>query len=198
MKPSKIILVAVMLAFSLFTNAGASLIGDQVTIQYLENNVVLDEARDIIVSDQNDDIRLGIPDLSLELLSVDIQANTIRIDFLRFNQYIQGNTNFHGIKILDLDWNDPANPDWILLNAEVTINTMTSSGLWYAEEDARMLIDPVNGDISFNWHQMSYQRNQNFTAMLEFGPNPIPIPATMALFVTGLIGFILIRRRKKT
>ena len=38
---------------------------------------------------------------------------------------------------------------------------------------------------------------ESFTALLEFGPNPIPIPATMALFLTGLIGFIIMRRRKK-
>ena len=190
MKPSNIIAVAVLLAFGVATGAGASLIGDEVTIQYLENNVVLDEQTFIVEGGNND-----IQSTGFNTIKLNIEADKVLIDFTGFNSFDTGFSTFFGIKILGL--NDVDNPDWVLLGANVTENTMPSATQWFAEEESRLLIDPVNGDVGFVWHQMSYRPGQSFTAMLEFGPNPIPIPATMALFVTGLIGFIIIRRKKK-
>ena len=192
MKPTNIIMTiaAALLSLGLATGAGAALIGDEVTIQYIENNEVIDEQTVIISESSSDTIRTGYNTISLNM-----EANTVFIDFVGFNSFPQSFTTFFGIKILGL--NDVDNPDWVLLGADVTENTMTDAGLWYAEEESRLLIDPLSGDVGFDWHQMSYRPGQSFTALLEFGPNPIPIPATMALFVTGLIGFIIMRRRKK-
>ena len=192
MKPSNIIMTiaAALLLLGLATGAGAALIGDEVTIQYIENNEVIDEQTVIITESSSDTIRTGYNTISLNM-----EANTVFIDFVGFNSFPQSFTTFFGIKILGL--NDVDNPDWVLLGADVTENTMTDAGLWYAEEESRLLIDPLSGDVGFDWHQMSYRPGQSFTALLEFGPNPIPIPATMALFLTGLIGFIIMRRRKK-
>jgi len=190
MKPSTTIVAALLLTLALATGAPASLIGDEVTVQYLQDGRVFDEQTFIIESGEGDVIRTAFNTISLN-----IEAEGVYIDFIGNNSFTPGNTNFFGIKILGLD--DVDNPDWILLGADVTENTMTSSSLWYAEEDKRLQIDPLAGDVGFDWNQMSYRAGQNFTALLEFGPNPIPIPATMALFVTGLIGFILIKRKKK-
>ncbi len=192
MKPSNIIMTiaAVSLSLGLATGAGAALIGDEITIQYIENNTVIDQQTLIIEEGSSDTVRTAYNTISLNM-----EANTVFIDFVGFNSFPQSFTTFFGIKILGL--NDVDNPDWVLLGADVTENTMTDAGLWYAEEDSRLLIDPLSGDVGFDWHQMSYRPGQSFTALLEFGPNPIPIPATMALFVTGLSGFIIMRRRKK-
>ena len=189
MKPSTIFLTALFLLLGLAAGAQASLIGDEVTVQYIESGVVYDEQTFIVEDGTSDVIYTGWNSISLN-----IEAEGVYIDFLGNNSYVQGNTNFFGIKILGL--NDVDNPDWILLGADVTENTMNSAGTWYAEEDSRLLIDPLSGDVGFDWNQMSYSNGQNFTALLEFGPSPIPIPATMALFVTGLIGFVLVRRKK--
>jgi hypothetical protein len=190
MKPATVIIAALFLNLALVTGASASLIGDEVTVQYLQDGRIFDEQTFIVEAGEDDSIRTGFGTISLN-----IEAEGVYIDFVGNNSFTPGNTNFFGIKILGLD--DLDHPDWILLGADVTENTMTSSSLWYAEEDERLQIDPLAGDIGFDWNQMSYRAGQNFTALLEFGPNPIPIPATMALFVTGLIGFILVRRKKK-
>jgi hypothetical protein len=47
----------------------------------------------------------------------------------------------------------------------------------------------------FNWQGLSVDGSTNFTAFFDFGPNPIPIPATLLLFVSGIAGFTLIRRK---
>ncbi|KPJ74259.1 MAG: hypothetical protein AMJ54_17190 [Deltaproteobacteria bacterium SG8_13] len=190
MKPKSIIVAALLLSVGLATGVGASLIGDEVTVQYIQNDQVLDQQTFIIEEGNDDAIRTGFNTISLN-----IEAEGVYIDFIGSNSYPAGFSTFFGIKILGLD--DVDNPDWILLGADVTENTMTNYPLWYAEEDSRLLVDPINGDVGFDWHQMSYRPGQSFAALLEFGPNPIPIPATMALFVTGLIGFIIMRRKKK-
>jgi hypothetical protein len=190
MKPATVIIGALFLTLALATGTGASLISDEVTVQYLEDGRIFDEQTFIVEDGDSDSIRTAFNTISLN-----IEAEGVYIDFIGNNSFVQGNTNFFGIRILGLD--DVDNPDWILLGADVTENTMTSSSQWYADEDQRLMIDPATGDIGFDWNQMSYRAGQNFTALLEFGPNPIPIPATMALFVTGLIGFILVRRKKK-
>ncbi len=187
MKPT-IIIAALLLSLGLATSAGASLVKDQVTVQYWENDQLFQNTPFVI--GQSPAIITGFGRIRL-----DIDAEGVKINFIGPNQFIGGNTNFFGIKIVGL--NDFDNPDWILLGAEVTENTMTSTDLWYAEQDARLVLDPKSGDVAFDWNQMSFTGGQNFTAMLEFGPNPIPIPATMALFVTGLIGFILLTRKKR-
>ena len=191
MKPSTPIIAVLLLTFGLSMGAQASLIGDEVTVQYLLNDRVFDQQTFIVEAGEGDTIRTGFNTISLN-----IEAEGVYINFIGNDTYSPSYSTFFGIKILGLD--DVNNPDWILLGADVTENTMTSSSLWYAEEDQRLLIDPINGDVGFDWHQMSYRAGQNFTALLEFGPNPIPIPATMALFLTGLIGFILIKRKKKS
>lgn len=194
MKPTTMIAAVLLLSLSLASGADASLIDDEVTVQYIENNI-LREQRTFTVSEEDNNIPLGFGTIRL-----DIQADSVIINFVGSNSYDPGLSTFFGIKILGLDWQDPDNPDWILLGADITNNTMPDADLWYAQEDQRLLIDPTTGSIGFDWHQMSYDLTdprQNFTAMLEFGPNPIPLPATMALFVTGLIGFIIVRRKKK-
>ena len=191
MKSITIIVAALLLALGLATGAGASLIGDDVIVQWIQNDVVLQQSESFTIeAGDQDTVTTGFGQIR-----VDIEADRVIIDFVGGDNLPLGYSTFFGIKILGLQ--DVDNPDWVLLGADVTTNTMTSASRWYAEEDDRLLIDPLTGDIGFDWHQMSYRPGQNFTALLEFGPNPIPIPATMALFVTGLIGFILMRRKKK-
>ena len=190
MKRFPVITAALLLSMSVVTGAGASLVGDDVIVQWVQNDVVL-QSDPVTIQEGTDDIITT----GFNQVRVNIEADTVIIDFFGVNDLPQGFSTFFGIKILGLE--DVDNPDWVLLDATVTNNTMTSSAQWFAEEESRLLIDPVNGNVGFDWHQMSYRPGQNFTAMLEFGPSPIPIPATMALFVTGLIGFILIRNKKK-
>ena len=128
--------------------------------------------------------------------TVDVGATNIVVDFLKFVSFAEA--DFNGLVIR----RDPSpeyaatntwGSDYILLG--VTVDTDL------ADVDWDPLDDIIFGEdfVAFNWSKVEFQSDTYFEAMLEFGPNPIPIPATMVLFITGLFGFATFQRltRKK-
>ena len=96
--------------------------------------------------------------------------------------------NFNGLVVSDLD--DDGGNGWILLNAAV----QTDVAGW---DDSRIIIG--NDYVGFNWSGLAFNTTTDFEATLEFGPNPIPIPTSLMLFITGLAGFAVAHKiRVKT
>ena len=173
------------LVFGLITPAAASLVGDEVLVQYIELDSVMQSDNVTVTDDATDAIQTA-----WNTVSVDMGPSGVEIDLLWPNSY-PTDIRFSGIKISGL--NDITNPDWLLLDVDVTtdVTGWTNDRIDFG----------YNGGgswVSFAWQGLEWNQNQSFDAMFTFGPNPIPIPATMVLFVTGLIGFAVIRKRLNT
>lgn len=168
------------LGFFLAGSAYASLIGDDVFVTYTDPS--FSQTETIIVQEGSEDT----VDLLFGVIAVDMEADSVIIDFSRTNTF--GSASFAGLIIDDLNY-DSNNQDFILLGVEVDTNMQS----W---ADNRILFD--EDTASFNWQGLFVDSTTNFTAIFQFGPNPIPIPNSVILFVTGIAGFVLIRRRGST
>ncbi len=114
---------------------------------------------------------------------VDVEEASVIVDFLKPNQFGNpGVFDYAGLVVSDLDFE----PGYILLGVDVDTNMAG----W--DESRLMFSDDFAG---FNWQGLSVDGDTNFTAFFDFGPNPIPIPPTLLLFVSGIAGFTLIRRK---
>jgi hypothetical protein len=114
---------------------------------------------------------------------VNVEEASVTVDFLKLNQFGNpGVFDYAGLVVSDLDFE----PGYILLGVNIT----TNMGRW---DNSRLMF----GDdfVGFNWQGLTVTDNTNFTALFDFGPNPIPIPPTLLLFVSGIAGFTLIRRK---
>lgn len=158
-------------------SAYASLIGDDVFVTYTDP--FFSQTETVTVEEGSDDA----VDLLFGVITVDMETDSVIIDFSRPNTF--GSASFAGLIIDDLDYDDNAQ-DFILLGVEVDTNMRSWS-------DNRILFD--EDTVSFNWQGLFVDGTTNFTAIFQFGPNPIPIPTTLLLFVTGIVGFVLIKRR---
>ncbi|MGD2271436.1 MAG: PEP-CTERM sorting domain-containing protein [Desulfobacterales bacterium] len=172
-----------MLLVGLTGLAQASLIDDQVLVEHHFPffSTVDDDSGggEVTVQDGTAEIfgmHFGVYD-------VDIEEDSLTVNFLKTNQF--GSSDFNGLVLGDLD---DSEADYILLGVDVETN-MTG---W---DDSRLLF----GDdfAGFNWQGLTVDGSTDFTAFFEFGPNPIPIPATLLLFITGIVGFSLLRRKIK-
>jgi hypothetical protein len=115
---------------------------------------------------------------------VNVEADSVIVDFLKDNRFGDLDVfDWSGLVLSDLDFQ----PGYILLGVDVDTNMVG-----WDDETRLMFGDDFAG---FNWQGLSVNANTNFTAFFDFGPNPIPIPATLLLFVSGIVGFTLIRRK---
>jgi len=185
MKKTAVLLGTLSLVFGLITGAAASLVGDDVLVQYLEANSV-SQRHDVTVTDDVTDTINTV----FGFATLDMGASGVDIAF-PFGADFSDGSWFSGIKISGL--NDIANPDWIVLDVDVT----TDMKGW-ADDRTDFGYDETGSWVSFAWQGLGWEQNQSFDAMFTFGPNPIPIPATMVLFVTGLVGFVVIRKKLNT
>ena len=181
MKKTAVLLGTLSLIFGLITPAVASLVGDDVLVQYLEAGSVV-QGNTVIVEDSVKEPALT----AWGTASVDMGASGVEISFLWNNAFADG-SQFSGIQISGM--NDK-NPDWILLDVSVK----TDMAGW-TDDRIEFGYDETGSWVSFAWQGLGWEQNQSFDAMFTFGPSPMPIPATMVLFVTGLVGFVVIRRK---
>lgn len=180
MKKLVCVLGAVILLWAFTGVVDASLIGDTVYVEqiYPYLNLEADAYKSAAV-----EVAAGDGDVvTLGRYSVDIEEDFLTVDFNRNDNF--GVFDFNGIVISDM--ND-SRDGYYLLDVEV----ITDVAGW---DDSRVIF----GDdfAAFNWSGLSFSSTSEFTAMLEFGPNPIPIPTTMVLFITGLLGIAVVRRKK--
>ena len=172
-------IITIAFVFCLIGFAQASLIGDWVLVepQFPMFTPPVDRSDDVnvlVAAGTTDVIRIeGTYDVNMEESSVDV-------DFLTMNTY--ETRSFNGLVLGDLDFET----EYILLGVEVTTNLAG----W---NDSRLELGVDY--VGFNWQDLTVFSDTDFTAIFEFGPNPIPIPSTLLLFVTGLTGFFLIKRK---
>ena len=179
MKKSVSIISAVFAVLIFAGLSNASLIGDSVTIGH--HGPTIDQ---VALSDTVT-VEAGTGDIvTLGSFSVDMEADGFSVQFSTTDNF--GVFTFNGLVISDL--NDDGGSDYILLDVSVT----TDVADW---DESRIIM----GDdfAAFNWSGLSFDTTTNFEAMLEFGPNPIPLPASMILFLTGLVGFAAIRKKQR-
>jgi hypothetical protein len=183
MKKTILYIITPMLLVGLSGWAQASLIDDQVLVEHhFPFFDSVDEASgggEVTVQDGTTEIfgmHFGVYD-------VDIEESSLDVNFTKTNQF--SSADFNALVLSDLDDSEPG---YILLGVDVDTD-MTG---W---DDSRLIF----GDdfAGFNWQGLTVDDNTDFTAFFEFGPNPIPIPATLLLFVTGIVGFTLLRRKIK-
>lgn len=183
MKKTAALLGTLSLVFGLITPSAASLVGDKVLFEYIEAPIGVIQSEDVWVDDPDTDPIQTAWDSA----SVDMGPSGLEIDFILGNTYAT-DSRFSGILISGM--NDIANPDWILLDVDVT----TDMAGW-TNDRIDFGYDETGSWVSFAWQSLGWEQNQSFDAMFTFGPSPIPIPATVVLFVTGLVGFVIIRNK---
>ena len=193
MKRFLITFAALSLLFGLVSGANASLLGDEVWIQYVEADVTYFWNPVKVANDNSDAIRTGWNAADgFGKIQVDLGETGVQIDFLASERF-SSSSQFFGLTLSGLDFGD----EWVLLGVDVDTDMVgwTDDRISYFEDKTGAY------HISFDWQGLSFAGSldepQSFTAMFDLGPSPIPIPATMALFVTGLVGFMFIRRRIK-
>jgi hypothetical protein len=176
-------IITIAFVFCLTGFAQASLIDDLVDIEHhfpLFGTVDVSSGggQDILVTSGTE-----VQGMHFGVYDVNVEADSVIVDFLKENQFGDpGVFDYNGLVLSDLDFE----PDYILLGVDVDTNMAG----W--DESRLMFGDDFAG---FNWQGLSVDGSTNFTAFFDFGPNPIPIPATLLLFVSGIAGFALIRRK---
>jgi hypothetical protein len=184
MKTGITVIVAIFLIFGLAGGVSASLIGDDVYVEY----IVKDISYPILSDWGTVDAGMETPEVEIShYYDIYFDADRVHIDFTYDNTF-EATSKFSGIALDSL--NDSENSDWIILGVEVETDMVG----W---TDDRLVFDDSGQFVGFNWQGLSTESGQSFTAIFEFGPNPIPIPATMGLFVTGLVGFMVFRRLRR-
>jgi hypothetical protein len=113
---------------------------------------------------------------------VNIEESSVIVDFTTTNQFTV--RSYNGLVLSGLDFQE----GYILLGVDVNTNMVG----WDA---SRLVFD--DHLAGFNWQGLTVDGTTDFTALFDFGPNPIPIPPTLILFVSGIAGFTLIRRKIK-
>jgi hypothetical protein len=182
-------IITIAFVFCLSGFAQASLIDDLVDIEHHSPvfgtvDTKSGGGQDIPVTASGPEVPPEVEGMHFGVYDVDVEADSVIVDFLRDNQFGNpGVFDYAGLVISDLDFE----PGYILLGVDVTTNMVG----W--DSDALLMF----GDdfAGFNWQGLSVDGSTNFTAVFDFGPNPIPIPATLLLFVSGIAGFALIRRK---
>jgi hypothetical protein len=172
--------------FCLTGFAQASLIGDEVIAEFdfpffgTLNPGSASETL-IVEAGTGDVIRLHF-----DTFEVNVEESSVIVDFLQTRQFENLDVyDFAGLALYDLDDSEPG---YILLGVDVDTNMAG----W---DESRIMFGDDRDSVGFNWQGLTVNDNTDFTAFFEFGPNPIPIPATLLLFVSGIAGFTLIRRK---
>jgi hypothetical protein len=160
--------------------ASASLIGQDVIVKY--QDPFFEESFTVTVEQGNGDTVDLLKFMSeTGVFTVDLEADSALVDFNKANNF--GSATFAGLILEDLI---DSNPEHILLG--VTVDTSLT---WW--DDSRLKFG--NDFAQFNWQGEMVESTDYFDAVFQFGPNPIPIPTSLLLFVTGIVGFALLRRK---
>jgi hypothetical protein len=183
MKKITLQIITIAFVFCLTGFAQASLIDDLVDIEHhFPFFGTVDAAsgggQEILVTSG-----IEVQGMHFGVYDVDVEEASVIVDFLKPNQFGNpGVFDYSGLVVSDLDFE----PGYILLGVDVD----TDMAGW---DESRLIF----GDdfAGFNWQGLSVDGDTNFTAFFDFGPNPIPIPPTLLLFVSGIAGFTLIRRK---
>jgi hypothetical protein len=191
MKKITLQIIAIAFVFCLTGLAQASLINDQSGVDIEHHfptfgtiDLGSGGGQGIQVTASGPDVPPEVEGMHFGVYDVDVEANSVTIDFLRDNRFGDLDVfDWSGLVISDLDFQ----PGYILLGVDVDTNMVG-----WDDETRLMFGDDYAG---FNWQGLAVNANTNFTAIFDFGPNPIPIPATLLLFVSGIAGFTLIRRK---
>ena len=180
MKKLKFQILIIIFVSCLSSFAQASLINSQVDIEHNfprfgTVNTASGGGQDILVT-----TGIEVEDMHFNVYDVDVREDSVFVDFLKADTF--ATSIYNGLVLSGLDFED----GYILLGVDIDTN-LTG---W---DDSRLTF----GDdwAGFNWQGLGVDDSKNFTALFDFGPNPIPIPTTLLLFATGMAGFFFIRKK---
>jgi hypothetical protein len=186
MKKFLTLIFAITLSLGFSSAVQASLVGDDVLVEHRFPDMNTPYEGDPGGGWKIVDAESPEATLAFGIYAVDIGESDVHIDFLDDDQF--GTVAFHGLYLADL--ND-SNPENILLGVTVVDTSFT----WW--DDSRLLFG--EDFVYFNWAGIGdpnqVASTDYFDAVFQFGPNPIPIPTSLVLFVTGFVGLMLIRRK---
>ncbi|HHP7233948.1 MAG TPA: hypothetical protein ACFCUC_04890 [Desulfobacterales bacterium] len=187
MKPIAIAGALFLLSLTAVSGAFAYFIGDDVIFEYYTSGILRDTSGPdpIFIQEGPDETDTVV--LASKTALLDMDSDRFILNMVR-NNGIFGSALFSGFKVVGLE--NTENPDWILLGVDIE----TDLAGW-TDDRFETTADENGLNLWFNLEGMSLPSGSSLTAVFEFGPNPIPIPATAALFVTGLIGFAIVRKR---
>ena len=173
-------IVTVAFVFCLTGFAQASLINSEVDIEHNfprfgTANTASGGGKDILVT-----TGIEVEDMHFGVYDVDVREESVYVDFLKSDTF--ATSIYNGLVLSGLEFEE----GYILLGIDIETN-LTG---W---DDSRLTF----GDdwAGFNWQGLGVDASKNFTALFDFGPNPIPIPTTLLLFATGMAGFFFIRKK---
>lgn len=162
--------------------AGATLVGDTVTAQHYfpDISIPYENLASAVVE-------IGTSDTMYPhggyVYTVNVDAASIFVDFIYSARW--ATSLFNGLVV------DSLNDSTLSSLQDVTIDTNMAG--W---DLSRLSFD--TDTVNFNWNGLSFDDNTYFNASLDFGGRqPVPEPATILLFGTGLAGVAATRRRKK-
>ena len=175
-----VVLGAVMLILVMAGGAGASLIGDTVTVAHVYITTSLFGPESTVVAAGDGDVVEVYIDGTHEY-DVNVEAYSINTNFAANLEW--ADPSFNGLVVGSLD-DSSGNP-----LQGVTIDTNMSG--WDVSR-----LSYSNNQVKFNWRDLPFTTETYFNASLDFGQT-VPIPGALWLLGSGLLGLAAMRRRRR-
>jgi len=112
--------------------------------------------------------------------SVNVEAESILVNFLLDNRVFNSTPTFNGLFVTDLDWVGVPNGKILGVSIDTNFAGWTDSRIVFGDDF-----------VGFNWRALPFSTSTYFTANLGTSHSPIPEPSTMLLMGTGLLVMIL-------